>query len=119
MASSPSDNDRIDAWLAGMSDEAKADVLKSRCHEQEETRRQLSDNETQKLTSDTWQTSRSVRAFFAGVVAVAVVVASGIDYSSRLQLDHDIAVQRLRSEHPESFKDLACPQCPACVAVPR
>lgn len=120
MSSSPDPkrtvDDRLDEWLAGMSDEAKADILKARFHEEEETNRQRSTDDKVKQTDSGYQSIRAVALCAGAIVLFAGVISTSCSYQNKVQLEHDVQVHRIHAEHPEAFP--TCTACPACVAVP-
>lgn len=113
------DDSRFNDWLQGMSDEARADVLKVKVTQAEESRRALAAELTKTQTDDSWQQQRSIRALFAGVAFIALLAAGGLVGNGWVESTRSVQMERIRVEHPSP-----CPPTPAplecrAVALPR
>jgi hypothetical protein len=95
-------------WFSLVSEEGRADILKTRVIQEEETKRtkikEVEATTRALANSSEFQTSRVVR-----IVGVCMVLASiaalgtcGTYYVSDHQ--REVALQKLKAEHPEAFK---------------
>jgi aryl-alcohol dehydrogenase-like predicted oxidoreductase len=88
----------FDRWMTTLSDEARADVMKTTIKETQETARRLGTNET-------YQSSRQVRLFFplAAIVVLAAIV--GARSCEQIERENATAQMRIQAEHPAAFQD--------------